>query len=119
MAQYSNPRPHSQHGRSGVPDRWSPGGLADRKCDVRYYEPFTLTGDVITLQASGGSLAPTATRGCSVPVGEGTYAISLPDGLSNPGTMPGGGGGSAEGHSNNGTETFILISLNAAAGCGH
>lgn len=97
------------------------GGLDDWQtdsvvCDIM--KPFTLTGNGITMQVSGGLTGTYTYSGLFSSLGQGTYTISLPDGLGKPGTMTGGGVGSAEGYSNNGTESYTLTPLDAAAGCG-
>jgi hypothetical protein len=43
--------------------------------------------------------------------GTGTYTISLPNGVGKPGTMTGGGAGSAGGYTNTGTEKYTLTPI--------
>lgn len=90
------------------------GGLDDFQtntavCDIM--KPFTLTGGGITLQASGGLRGTYTYSGIFNAMGSGTYTISLPQGLGKPGTMTGGGEGSAEGHTGSGTEKYTLTPI--------
>ena len=90
------------------------GGLDDFQtntavCDIM--KPFTLTGGGITLQASGGLSGTYTYTGIFNAQGTGTYTISLPDGPGKPGTMTGGGAGSAEGYTNTGTEKYTLTPI--------
>ncbi len=90
------------------------GGLDDFQtntavCDIM--KPFTLTGGGITLQASGGLSGTYTYTGVFNAQGTGTYTISLPQGLGKPGTMTGGGAGSAEGYTNTGTEKYTLTPM--------
>ena len=76
------------------------GGLDDwqtntKVCDIM--KPFTLTGGGFTMQVSGGLSGTYNYTGPFNAHGTGTYTISLPDGLGKPGTMTGGGAGSAGG----------------------
>jgi hypothetical protein len=90
------------------------GGLDDWQtntavCDIM--KPFTLTGGGFTMQLSGGLSGTYNYTGPFNAHGTGTYTISLPDGMGKPGTMTGGGEGSAEGYSNTGTEKYVLTPI--------
>jgi len=90
------------------------GGLDDWQtnstvCDIM--KPFTLTGGGITMQLSGGLSGTYTYTGPFHAQGTGTYTISLPDGPGKPGTMTGGGAGSAEGFTNTGIEKYTLTPL--------
>ncbi len=92
------------------------GGLDDwqtntRVCDIM--KPFKLTSSIgITMQLSGGlSGKYTYSGGPFNAQGTGTYTISLPEGLGKPGTMTGGGEGSAGGHTGSGTEKYTLTPI--------
>lgn len=87
------------------------GGLDDWQtntvvCDIM--KPFKLTGGGITMQVSGGLSGTYDYTGPFNAHGTGTYTISLPDGIGKPGTMTGGGAGSAGGYTNTGTEKYTL-----------
>jgi len=90
------------------------GGLDDwqtntRVCDIM--KPFTLTGTCCTMQVSGGLSGTYTYTGIFNAQGSGTYTISLPDGLGKPGTMTGGGSGSAGGATGSGTEKYTLTPI--------
>jgi hypothetical protein len=92
------------------------GGLDDwqtntRVCDIM--KPFTLTSSIgISMQLSGGlSGSYTYSGGPFNAHGTGTYTISLPEGLGKPGTMTGGGVGSAGDHTGSGTEKYTLTPI--------
>ena len=90
------------------------GGLDDwqtntRVCDIM--KPFTLTGSCCTLQASGGLSGTYTYTGIFNAQGSGTYTISVPQGLGKPGTMTGGGLGSAGGATGSGTENYTLTPI--------
>jgi hypothetical protein len=90
------------------------GGLDDwqtnsKVCNIM--KPFTLTGGGFTMQLSGGISGTYTYSGPFNAQGTGTYTISLPQGLGQPGTMTGGGAGSAEGYTNTGTEKYTLTPL--------
>jgi hypothetical protein len=90
------------------------GGLDDwqtnsKVCNIM--KPFTLTGGGFTMQLSGGISGTYTYSGPFNAQGTGTYTISLPRGLGQPGTMTGGGAGSAEGYTNTGTEKYTLTPL--------
>lgn len=92
------------------------GGLDDwqtntRVCDIM--KPFTLTSSIgISMQLSGGlSGTYTYSGGPFNAQGAGTYTISLPEGLGKPGTMTGGGEGSAGDHTGSGTEKYTLTPI--------
>ena len=90
------------------------GGLDDwqtntRVCDIM--KPFQLTGGGFTMQLSGGLSGTYTYTGPFNAHGTGTYTISLPDGLGKPGTMTGGGAGSAGGYTNTGTEKYTLTPI--------
>jgi hypothetical protein len=87
------------------------GGLDDWQtntvvCDIM--KPFELTGGGFTMQVSGGLSGTYNYTGPFNAHGTGTYTISLPDGIGKPGTMTGGGAGSAGGYTNTGTEKYTL-----------
>lgn len=90
------------------------GGLDDWQtntevCDIM--KPFQLTGGGFTMQLSGGLSGTYTYTGPFAAQGSGTYSISLPDGLGKPGTMTGGGAGSAGGFTNTGTENYTLTPI--------
>jgi hypothetical protein len=90
------------------------GGLDDWQtnsevCDIM--KPFQLTGGGFTMQLSGGLSGTYTYTGPFNAQGSGTYTISLPDGLGKPGTMTGGGAGSAAGFTNTGTENYTLTPI--------
>lgn len=92
------------------------GGLDDwqtntRVCDIM--KPFTLTSSIgITMQLSGGLSGTYSYSGGPFGAqGSGTYTISLPDGVGKPGTMTGGGEGSAGGRTGSGTEKYTLTPI--------
>jgi hypothetical protein len=96
------------------------GGLDDWQtdtavCDIM--QPFTLTSGDFIVNFSGGLSGTYHYTGAFSALGSGTYTISLPDGTGKPGTMIGGGVGSAEGNYNTGIETYTLTPLDPAAGC--
>ena len=74
-------------------------------------KPFTLTGGGITMKVSGGLSGTYDYTGPFNAHGTGTYTISLPNGVGKPGTMTGGGAGSAGGHTNTGTEKYTLTPI--------
>ena len=74
-------------------------------------KPFQLTGGGFTMDLSGGLSGTYTYTGPFNAQGSGTYTISLPDGLGKPGTMTGGGAGSAEGYTNTGTEKYTLTPI--------
>jgi hypothetical protein len=76
-------------------------------CDIM--KPFTLTGGGLTVNFSGGLSGTYNYTGPYGAHGSGdTYSISLPEGPGKPGTMTGGGVGSAGGHSATDTESYKL-----------
>ena len=90
------------------------GGLDDWQtntnvCDIM--KPFQLTGGGFTMELTGGLSGTYTYTGPFNAHGSGTYTISLPDGLGKPGTMTGGGAGSAEGFTNTGTEKYTLTPI--------
>jgi hypothetical protein len=90
------------------------GGLDDwqtnsKVCDIM--KPFQLTGGGFTMELSGGLSGTYTYTGPFNAQGSGTYTISLPEGLGKPGTMTGGGAGSAEGFTNTGTEKYTLTPI--------
>lgn len=90
------------------------GGLDDwqtntKVCDIM--KPFQLTGGGLIMELSGGLSGRYTYTGPFNAQGSGTYTISLPDGLGKPGTMTGGGAGSAEGYTNTGTEKYTLTPI--------
>src|SRR5688500_1710453 len=90
------------------------GGLDDWQtntavCDIM--KPFQLTGGGITMELSGGLSGTYSYTGPFNSHGTGTYTISLPDGLGKPGSMTGGGEGSAGGFTNTGTEKYTLTPI--------
>ncbi|HKO44417.1 MAG TPA: hypothetical protein VJU84_14160 [Pyrinomonadaceae bacterium] len=90
------------------------GGLDDwqtnsKVCDIM--KPFQLTGGGFTMELSGGLSGTYTYTGPFNAHGSGTYTISLPDGLGKPGTMTGGGAGSAGGYTNTGTEKYTLTPI--------
>jgi hypothetical protein len=90
------------------------GGLDDWQtntavCDIM--KPFQLTGGGITMELSGGLSGTYSYTGPYNAHGTGTYTISLPDGLGKPGSMTGGGEGSAGGFTNTGTEKYTLTPI--------
>ena len=90
------------------------GGLDDFQTNTtvcNIMKPFTLSGGGITLQASGGLRGTYTYTGIFNAMGSGTYTISLPQGLGKPGTMTGGGEGSAAGHTGSGTEKYTLTPI--------
>jgi hypothetical protein len=96
------------------------GGLDDWQtdtavCDIM--QPFTLTSGDFIVNFSGGLSGTYNYTGAFSALGSGTYTISLPEGTGKPGTMIGGGVGSAEGNYNTGIETYTLTPLDPAAGC--
>ncbi len=83
-------------------------------CDIM--GPFTLTGGGFALKFSGGlSGTYTYSGGPFGASGSGSYTISLPNGLGQPGTMTGGGSGCVETElgtfCNSGTEKYSLSPL--------
>jgi hypothetical protein len=90
------------------------GGLDDwqtntKVCDIM--KPFQLTGGGFNMHLSGGLSGTYTYTGPFNAQGSGTYTITLPDGLGKPGTMTGGGAGSAEGYTNTGTEKYTLTPI--------
>jgi hypothetical protein len=90
------------------------GGLDDWQtntavCDIM--KPFTLTGGGFTMQLSGGLSGTYTYTGPFNAHGTGTYTISLPDGVGKPGSMTGGGAGSAAGYTGSGTEKYTLTPI--------
>lgn len=91
------------------------GGLDDwqtnsKVCDIM--KPFTLTGTYgIKMELTGGLSGTYSYSGQYNTQGIGTYTITLPEGGGKPGTMTGSGDGSAEGHSNSGTEKYTLTPI--------
>jgi hypothetical protein len=84
-------------------------------CDIM--KPFVLTGGGFTMQVSGGLSGTYTYTGPFNAHGGETYSISLPDGVGKPGTMTGGGAGSAGGYTNTGTEFYTLTPIDPATGC--
>ena len=78
-------------------------------CDIM--KPFTLTGGGFTVNFSGGLSGTYSYTGPFNAHGGETYTISLPDGVGKPGTMTGGGAGSAGGYTNTGTEKYTLTPI--------
>jgi hypothetical protein len=79
-------------------------------CDIM--KPFTLTGGGFTVNFSGGLSGTYNYTGPYAAHGAGdTYTISLPEGVGKPGTMTGGGAGSAGGHTANDTESYTLTPI--------
>ncbi len=78
-------------------------------CDIM--KPFTLTGGGFTVNFSGGLSGTYTYTGPFNAHGGETYSISLPDGIGKPGTMTGGGAGSAGGYTNTGTEKYTLTPI--------
>jgi hypothetical protein len=78
-------------------------------CDIM--KPFTLTGGGFTVNFSGGLSGTYTYTGPFNAHGGETYTISLPDGIGKPGTMTGGGAGSAGGYTNTGTEKYTLTPI--------
>jgi hypothetical protein len=97
------------------------GGLDDWQtdtavCDIM--QPFALTSPILTLNFSGGlSGTYSYSGGPFGAAGNGSYTISLPDGIGKPGTMTGSGEGVAGGATGSGTENYTLTPLDPAAGC--
>jgi hypothetical protein len=91
------------------------GGLDDWQtdttvCDIM--QPFALTSPILTLNFSGGlSGTYSYSGGPFGAAGNGSYTISLPDGIGKPGTMTGGGEGVAGGATGSGTEFYTLTPL--------
>ena len=90
------------------------GGLDDWQtntavCDIM--KPFTLTGNGFTMNLSGGLSGTYTYTGPFNAHGTGPYTISLPNGVGKPGTMTGGGAGSAGGYTNTGTEKYTLTPI--------
>ncbi len=87
------------------------GGLDDWKVDqvvCNIMEPFTLTGEIGSMQLSGGLSGTYVFDGMFSSHYEGTYEISIPDGSGKPGTMVGTGSGSIAGQAGSGTENYTL-----------
>lgn len=97
------------------------GGLDDWQtdttvCDIM--QPFALTSPILTLNFSGGlSGTYSYSGGPFGAAGNGSYTISLPDGIGKSGTMTGGGEGVAGGATGSGTEHYTLTPIDPAAGC--
>lgn len=97
------------------------GGLDDWQtdtavCDIM--QPFALTSPILTLNFSGGlSGTYSYSGGPFGAAGNGSYTISLPDGIGKPGTMTGSGEGVAGGATGSGTENYTLTPLDPAADC--
>jgi hypothetical protein len=94
------------------------GGLDDFQvnqavCDIM--APFTLSGGGVVANYTGGLSGTYSYTGPFNGSGEGTYTISLPNGLGQPGTMQGEGSGQVVTplgvFSNTGTENFTLTPL--------
>jgi hypothetical protein len=90
------------------------GGLDDwhtntKVCDIMV--PFKLTGGGIVMELTGGLAGTYEYSGPFGAHGTGTYTISLPGGLDKPGSMVGGGEGSAGGASNSGIEKYTLTPI--------
>jgi hypothetical protein len=91
------------------------GGLDDWQTDTKVCDimkPFTLIGTYgIKMELSGGLSGTYSYAGQFNAQGSGTYTVSLPDGPGKPGTMTGSGEGSAEGHTDSGTEKYTLMPI--------
>lgn len=91
------------------------GGLDDWQtdtavCDIM--QPFALTSPILTLNFSGGlSGTYSYSGGPFGAAGNGSYTISLPNGIGKPGTMTGSGEGVAGGATGSGTENYTLTPL--------
>ncbi len=82
-------------------------------CDIM--GPFTLTGGGFSMRFSGGLSGSYTYSGPFGASGSGSYAISLPNGIGQPGSMTGGGSGCVETplgtFCDGGTETYSLSPL--------
>lgn len=91
------------------------GGLDDwqtstKVCDI--LQPFTLTGGGFKNEFSGGLAGTYKYTGPFQAEGSGTYIISLPGGLDEPGTMTGQGSGSVLGqYTGTGIEKYTLTPI--------
>jgi hypothetical protein len=90
------------------------GGLDDFQtntavCDV--LSPFNLSGGGISVDFSGGLSGTYTYSGIFSAAGGGEYLITLPNGPGQPGTMVGGGEGTAEGREGSGTENYALTPI--------
>jgi hypothetical protein len=93
------------------------GGLEDWQvnqlvCDIN--APFTLTTGIGSMRLSGGLTGTYEFGGVFASHYTGTYTMSFPDGLDQPGMMVGGGGGQIAGQGGSGTEKYTLT---PAAAC--
>ena len=90
------------------------GGLDDWQTDTAVCDimkPFTLTGGGFTVNFSGGLSGTYTYTGPFNAHGGESYTISLPNGVGKPGTMTGGGAGSAGGYTNTGVEKYTLTPI--------
>ncbi len=93
------------------------GGLQDWKVNApvcNIMDPFTLSGDIGTMEFSGGLTGTYTFGGVMDSRYTGTYTFTFPNGPKAPGKLVGGGSGSIAGQAGSGTENYTATPIGPA-----